>query len=1097
MFTEVGGPNVINDKREKRAGIGEDLMAYSSEFRHALMATTAVVMMAAAGPAWAQTKTFNVAAQAASSGVADFARQADVQILVSASDVRGRRTAAVRGEMAVDAGLRQLLAGSGLTITSGDGRTFTLGVAPQVQSALPEAATAVEDIIVTAQKREESIQDVPIAVTALTSETLEAMRIDSGAELLRAVPNVSFSKNNFSMYNFSIRGIGTKAVSSSSDPAVAISFNNTPLTRNRLFEQEYLDVSRVEVLRGPQGTLYGRNATGGVVNMIPNLPGPEFDAMLKAEAGNYNSQRGQMMVNIPLTDTFWVRAAASLTKRDGFDYNTFKDTHVNDRDLWSTRLSAAWEPSDSFRTNLIWEHFEEEDQRARTGKQLCTKDPGPTQVGNTIVPTTFLRNRLSQGCLAKTLYSDAAYDTPNGGAFGHIFMAGNIEYGTAPNGQTISAVNNFVDPYLGVNQSRNLREMGSAYDPKFRAKNDLIQFNLELDISENITFFSQTAYAKDDYWSTQDYNRFVSNPIFSDSSQPFVDWFGNTVASSPWITPGGVYTDPQLGASSRMISADVSSSDNSQFVQEFRLQSNYENGFNFSIGANYLDFKTEDNYYVFNNIFTLIAEYFYNIDPSGFSYTDGIFSQICDENATAWKECIYVDPTSLDQLAGDGHNYFRSRNVVNVRSWALFGEGYWDLKPDLRMTVGLRYTDDKKVTTPYPSQLLMGANPDGTGGLGSGGYVSRGYPAGPDIKQSWGAVTGRFVLDWKPDLSFTDDTLVYASYSRGYKGGGTNPPRVDINPEVVQYQPLAADFEPEYVNAFEIGAKNTFHDGRIRLNANAFYYDYKDYQVSQIVDRISLNENFDARIWGLELEGIFHVTDRFRIDSNIGYLNTRVADGEGSIDVMNRTQGNAEWTLLRPWVQVPSNCIAPTKHVETIMNSGMPDTIMMWGLQGLCSGSKRSGSFDPDFESLLRLNEMFGFEYDPLSAPNGGRGIMAGLGGNELPNSPNLTANIGAQYVFSFSGWDMTVRGDYYWQDASYARIFNTEYDHLKAWDNLNLSIVVENASKDLAFTAYVKNVFDDAPITDVFTNSDDTGLTANIFTLDPRLVAFSVSKRF
>ena len=150
-------------------------------------------------------------------------------------------------------------------------------------------------------------------------------------------------------------------------------------------------------------------------------------------------------------------------------------------------------------------------------------------------------------------------------------MAGNIEYGTAPNGQTISAVNNFVDPYLGVNQSRNLREMGSAYDPKFRAKNDLIQFNIELDISENITFFSQTAYAKDDYWSTQDYNRFVSNPIFSDSSQPFVDWFGNTVASSPWITPGGVYTDPQLGASSRMISADVSSSDNSQFVQEARL----------------------------------------------------------------------------------------------------------------------------------------------------------------------------------------------------------------------------------------------------------------------------------------------------------------------------------------------------------------------------------------------------------------------------------------------------------------------------------------------------------------------------------------------
>src|SRR3546814_16158426 len=97
----------------------------------------------------------------------------------------------------------------------------------------------------------------------------------------------SFSKTNFASYNFSIRGIGTKALSVTSDPAVAISFNNTPLIRNRLFEQEYFAVERVEVLRGPQGTPYGRNATGGVVNMIPTIATPgDLAANLKLETGN-------------------------------------------------------------------------------------------------------------------------------------------------------------------------------------------------------------------------------------------------------------------------------------------------------------------------------------------------------------------------------------------------------------------------------------------------------------------------------------------------------------------------------------------------------------------------------------------------------------------------------------------------------------------------------------------------------------------------------------------------------------------------------------------------------------------------------------------
>src|SRR3546814_2558939 len=169
-----------------------------------------------------------------------------------------------------------------------------------------------------------------------------------------------------------------------------------------------------------------------------------------------------------------------------------------------------------------------------------------------------------------------------------------------------------------------------------------------------------------------------------------------------------------------------------------------------------------------------------------------LFRSNCDAGQES-RECVYVDPNPIDQINGEGHNYFRSKNVVQTRSWALFGEAYWNVSDDVKITAGARYTNDKKTSTPIPSQLLLGAENFGnTSGASSGGRVSRGYPALPPIEQQWDAFTGRLVVDWKPETSFSDDTLVYASFSHGYKAGGSNPPRVDIDPKVIQYQPLAA-----------------------------------------------------------------------------------------------------------------------------------------------------------------------------------------------------------------------------------------------------------------------------------------------------------------
>src|SRR6185437_1750348 len=146
----------------------------------------------------------------------------------------------------------------------------------------------------------------------------------------------------------------------------------TSFIRNRFFEQEFYDLQRVEVLRGPQGTLYGRNATAGVVNLISAKPTFRYEARLSGDLGNYNSSRIEGMVNLPLVDDkVALRVAGAWTKRDGYATNELTGNPIDGRDLWSTRVSLRFEPTDNIHANLIWEHFQENDDRLRSGKQLC------------------------------------------------------------------------------------------------------------------------------------------------------------------------------------------------------------------------------------------------------------------------------------------------------------------------------------------------------------------------------------------------------------------------------------------------------------------------------------------------------------------------------------------------------------------------------------------------------------------------------------------------------------------------------------------------------------------------------------------------------
>ncbi|WP_407353905.1 TonB-dependent receptor domain-containing protein [Luteimonas sp. R10] len=1090
------------------------------------------------------TARFDIPEQRLDAALSEYARQSGQQLLYAPELATGKTGHAVHGEKPALQALGELLADTDLRYTTSasgvilidsasavaeDAKEAMAEEAPQgnageTADTQPAAASQVERlaepgvreqarsrdvttfdaIVVTAQKKVENIQRVPIAITAFGGGELDDRKIETGGELVTATPNVSFTKTNFASYNFQIRGIGTQALSVTTDPAVAISFNSTPMIRNRLFEQEYFDVERVEVLRGPQGTLYGRNATAGVVNMIPNLADPgAFEASAKGEIGNYGTRRVNGMVNLPLSDSLAFRLATQYTKRDGYDHNEVTGKDVNDRDILGVRASLGFRPSDRFDASLAWEHYQEDDTRARTGKQLCHNDPGPATIGATTVSAVD-RNYMSQGCVDGSLYDQGAYGVPNGAGLPYVLAAAGLAGIT---GYELDDDGNFVglgtliqpglDPYADATQSRDLRRIATTYDPKFNASNDVVQFNFDVGIGDRLNFISQSLYTRDRYYSTQDYGRFQSGPVFADTSNNLYQFLPDgTLAPAYDLAPGGVFCDPQLGCSDRMLMVDLVDAQSTQRSQEFRLQSSYDGPFNFSIGANYLEFEIDESYYAFNNVFTAISQSYFN--RVGFAGSDIVAS--CPPGQTeprpdgSGRSCLYIDPNPIASIDGQGHNYFRSRNLAETRSAAIFGEGYWQVSDTLRLTAGLRFTRDVKTTTPIPSQLLLAP------GYVGGGYVNSGYPALPEIRQTWNEPTGRLVLDWSPDLSFTDSTMFYASLARGYKAGGTNSPGIGADPDVLPFVARDPRFRAEYVNALELGMKNVMADGRFLFNATLFYNDYKDYQVSQIVDRATLNENFDARTWGAELEAVWRPTDGFQLSGNLGLLETRIANGQSSIDVMDRTAGNPDWVVVRPWIQLASNCIAPKELVETVLQYhysgqafGTPNAANT--LQFFCTSNLPSGAgFLPG-----SVNEgVYGFSYDPLvDGPNGGQGFAKDLGGNHLPNAPHLTLSLSPQYTFFTPHGDLTLRADLYYQGKSWARVYQDEIDRLDDWNNVNLSLTWYRPETDLAVQLYVKNLLDGDAITGTFLNSDDTGLTSNVFIQDPKIIGLSIRKGF
>jgi iron complex outermembrane receptor protein len=213
--------------------------------------------------------------------------------------------------------------------------------------AVPAGAQVLEEVVVTAQKRTESIQDVPISIMAFSNAALEKSGVRSADDLTKIVPNLQINRQaQASATAIRMRGVGSTG-NNAIDPSVAPFIDGVYIARPGAILNSFLDVASVEVLRGPQGTLFGRNATTGAIQVNTNPPEfSELNGEIFAEVGNYDAYRVRGVINVPVSDTFAMRFAALTDQRDGYYDNLLDGESYGDRDANVVRAAARWQPND-------------------------------------------------------------------------------------------------------------------------------------------------------------------------------------------------------------------------------------------------------------------------------------------------------------------------------------------------------------------------------------------------------------------------------------------------------------------------------------------------------------------------------------------------------------------------------------------------------------------------------------------------------------------------------------------------------------------------------------------------------------------------------
>lgn len=597
---------------------------------------------------------------------------------------------------------------------------LVLGVGPllPIASSVAADSLALEEIVVTAQKREENLQNVGISVTAFSQDQMKGFVFTDAVDLTAQTPGLTVVQAGAGAINaFSVRGVTQSDFAGVHESPVAVYVDEAYISQNTVTNFSMYDLERVEVLRGPQGTLFGRNATGGLINFVTVKPSQEFDAYAELMYGSKNRLRIEGAVGGGLTDSVSGRLSAVYNTSDGLMKNRIgKDGQAaND---YSVRGQLLFEPSD--------------------------------------VLSILLKGQYSKD------------DSDRGNYFHRVGYDG--EFLPAP----------AVD-FFGYRSARESDPFTGAWDfPGFN-KTEVTQFTAKMD------------------WEILDRLTLTYVGDYQDINEKY--------GEDSDVSPANVFNYTQA-------------SKVKQWSQELRLAWRGERA-NAVGGLYYMNIDGD-----------------YSMDSLVFGQTD-----------FDWSEAFFG-------IAEPGGYNLVSSFPQTTKTWAAFGQVDYDINDQLKLTVGARWTDDKK---DYRFRQSW-ENVDGLYVFFQGVETPGSVPY-MDFKDKYsnGDWSGKIQLDYKP----SDDVLWYASINRGIKGGGFNAPvdasgLIGVN-EFGQFIPFdqndaAMQYDGEVLTSYEVGFKSTLFDGRARLNASTFYYDYADNQIYNMVGLTQVVFNSNGKTWGGELE---------------------------------------------------------------------------------------------------------------------------------------------------------------------------------------------------------------------------------------------------